>query len=175
MPRAPTRLRRTTAGRGQSLRRAKATRSTRVERLTDVTADMTAQDYEATLIQTPQRKSLIALYNSTNGDGWTNKLGWKASPLYPDGFALPGTESRLARPDRRSGTQTVTAIDFTSNNLTGTLPAALGNLTSLTGLTLSGNLLTGSIPAGIGNLTGLTSLSLAGNQLTGRSRRSSAT
>ena len=134
---------------------------------TNVTADMPAQDYEATLIQTSQRKSLIAFYNSTNGDGWTNSLGWKASPLYPDGFALPGTESGWHGLTVDSRTQTVTAIDFTGNNLTGTLPAEVGDLTSLTNLNLDGNLLTGSIPAEIGNLTALNSLSLANNPLTG--------
>ena len=134
---------------------------------TNVTADMSVQDYEATLIQTSQRKSLIALYNSTNGDGWTNNSGWKASPLYPDGFALPGTESTWHGLTVASGTQTVTGIDFTSNNLTGTLPAELGDLTSLANLNLYGNLLTGSIPATMGNLTALNSLSLANNPLTG--------
>ena len=134
---------------------------------TNVTADMPAQDYEATLIQTSQRKSLIALYNSTNGDGWTNNFGWKASPLYPDGFAMPGTESTWYGLTVDSGTQTVTGIDFSSNNLVGTIPAELGNLTSLINLNLHGNPLTGSIAAEIGTLTALQYLYLNNCQLTG--------
>ena len=59
---------------------------------TNVTADITGQNYAATLITTPQRQALIALYNATGGDSWTNNSGWKTAPLYPDGFALPGTE-----------------------------------------------------------------------------------
>jgi len=38
-----------------------------------------------------ERGALIALYNSTNGDGWNNNTGWKTPPLADDGFALPGT------------------------------------------------------------------------------------
>ncbi|HLP47610.1 MAG TPA: hypothetical protein VK469_16810, partial [Candidatus Kapabacteria bacterium] len=40
-----------------------------------------------------ERAALIALYNSTNGDGWTNNSGWKTPPLDTDGFAMPGTEN----------------------------------------------------------------------------------
>ena len=59
---------------------------------TNVTANITDQNYAASLIVTSQRQALIALYNSTDGDSWTNNSGWKTAPLYPDGFAMPGTE-----------------------------------------------------------------------------------
>ena len=51
-------------------------------------ADLPGQDYAATLIQTAQRRVLIAFYDATGGDGWTDNSGWKTPPLYPDGFAM---------------------------------------------------------------------------------------
>ncbi len=38
-----------------------------------------------------EREALIALYNDTDGNNWTDNSGWKAPPL-SDGFAMPGTE-----------------------------------------------------------------------------------
>jgi Leucine-rich repeat (LRR) protein len=51
------------------------------------------------------------------------------------------------------------------NQLTGSIPPEIGNLTNLTWLDLGNNGLTGSIPPEIGNLTNLTHLNLRYNQL----------
>ena len=40
-----------------------------------------------------KRSALIALYNSTNGDTWTDNGGWKTPPLDSDGFTMPGSET----------------------------------------------------------------------------------
>ena len=61
----------------------------------------------------------------------------------------------------------VTQLDLFEKSLAGSIPAALGNLSSLTKLYLDGNSLTGSIPAALGNLSSLTRLYLNGNSLTG--------
>ena len=53
------------------------------------------------------------------------------------------------------------------NQLTGTIPATLGNLASLESLAMGRNELSGPIPAELGNLSGLTLLALGGNQLIG--------
>ena len=53
------------------------------------------------------------------------------------------------------------------SQLTGSIPPEIGNLTNLTFLNLRWNQLTGSIPPEIGNLTNLTFLNLYDNQLTG--------
>jgi hypothetical protein len=54
------------------------------------------------------------------------------------------------------------------NNMVGTLPADIGNLTAIKWLIASGNEgLTGSIPAEIGNLTNLETLGFYNCSLTG--------
>ena len=107
----------------------------------------------------------MALYNATNGDGWTNNSGWKTPPLAADGFAYPGTECSwfgvVCDIDQ------VNELNLDNNNLSGSIPAALGDLGSLRALSLSANLLTGSIPAELGSLSSLQGLYLNGNQLEG--------
>ncbi len=61
----------------------------------------------------------------------------------------------------------VTGLDLRGRSLSGSLPAALGDLSALTRLNLSGNVLSGSLPSALGNLSALTSLWLSGNRLSG--------
>ena len=56
-------------------------------------------------------------------------------------------------------------LDFYGNDLTGNIPAELGNLDHLLTFDLSANQLTGSVPAALGNLNEVTDLN--DNQLTG--------
>ena len=63
--------------------------------------------------------------------------------------------------------ENTTVLNLENNQLTGSIPSEIGNLTNLTYLDLQYNLLTGSIPPEIGNLTNLEFLSLGYNQLTG--------
>jgi Leucine-rich repeat (LRR) protein len=60
-----------------------------------------------------------------------------------------------------------TVVDLGGNNLGGSIPPEIGNLTNLTELYLYNNQITGSIPSEIGNLTNLEVLSLYNNQITG--------
>jgi len=53
------------------------------------------------------------------------------------------------------------------NNLTGSIPPSLGNLTSLQELKLEKNAFSGSIPSSLGNLKALRFLKLNENMLTG--------
>ena len=133
----------------------------------NVTTNVTDQNYAGSLITTAERQALISLYTSTNGDSWTDETGWKTPPLDPDGFALPGTEAGWYGLTIDSDTQQVTRINMPNNNLTGSLPTEVGNLTGLTWLYLDNNQLGGSIPASLGNLTALQELHLYHNQLTG--------
>jgi hypothetical protein len=61
----------------------------------------------------------------------------------------------------------MTAIDFSSNSLSGEIPSELTNLRGLRSLNMSRNHLSGGIPEHIGNLELLESLDLSWNQLAG--------
>ena len=108
--------------------------------------------------QVPQieRDALIALYNSTGGADWTNSTGW---------MGAAGTECDWYGVTCSGGN--LTGLNLASNNLVGTIPSELGNLTILKRLNLSFNRLTGSIPPQLGNLTSISTLYLNNNELTG--------
>ncbi len=116
-------------------------------------------------IPAAERAALIALYNSTDGDNWTNNSGWKTPPLHTDGFAMPGTENGWEGITVLENY--VTEISLIKNNLIGVLPSELGNCTNLLKLDLDANLLSGVIPSELGNCTNLEKLELQANELTG--------
>ena len=57
----------------------------------------------------------------------------------------------------------VTGLSLNENDLQGTIPVELGQLTNLDSLNLSRNQLTGNVPRELGQLTSLTTLNLAFN------------
>jgi PKD repeat protein len=118
-------------------------------------------------IPAAERAALIALYNSTNGDNWQRNTGWKTPPLHTDGFAMPGTENTWIGIKCDAENTTVVSVISGSNDLVGTIPPELGNLTNLKGLLLDKNHLSGSIPPELGNLVNVTQLWIDGNQLKG--------
>jgi len=61
----------------------------------------------------------------------------------------------------------LTELSLYSNQLSGSIPPEIGNLTALTVLSLRSNQLSGSIPPEIGNLTALTGLYVFNNPLSG--------
>ncbi|MCP4109089.1 MAG: hypothetical protein GY749_26765, partial [Desulfobacteraceae bacterium] len=101
------------------------------------------------------RLALIALYNSTDGDNWTNNTNWLTDEALSAWYGITLTDGR------------VTKIDLPSNNLSGTIPPEIGNLINLSDLFLTNNQLSGTIPPEIGNLVNLYNLSLSNNQLSG--------
>ena len=102
------------------------------------------------------RAALVALYNATGGANWGRNGNWLSNAPMGEWHGVT-TDS-----DGR-----VTHLDLYSNQLTGAIPAELGNLTKLELLSLEGNRLTGAIPAELGSLTNLEVLRLEFNQLTG--------
>ena len=100
--------------------------------------------------------ALVALYNATGGANWGNNGNWLSNaPMGEWHGVITDSDGR------------VTHLDLRTNQLTGEIPAELGNLTNLTHLYLYRNQLTGAIPAELGNLANLQTLDLYGNQLTG--------
>ena len=115
------------------------------------------------------RGVLEVLYDSTGGESWTNRRNWKTSTPLGDWYGV--TTDTAGR---------VTELDLGGNELTGIIPAALGDLELLQTLHLGGridptsrqwlttNALTGPIPDELGRLENLSSLRLGWNELTGR-------
>jgi Leucine-rich repeat (LRR) protein len=114
-------------------------------------------------IPTLERTSLIALYNSTNGNNWSNKSGWKKPPLNSDGFSLPGTECSWYGVSCNRQKLSVVNLKLGGNQLTGSIPTQLERLTNLEKLELSFNKLLGSIPSELGSLASLRELELSFN------------
>ena len=104
---------------------------------------------------TPDRAALVALYNATNGDNWTDNTNWRTDKPLDEWFGV------TTNSDGR-----VTRLYLQANYLTGTIPTDLGSLHNLTTLYLFDNQLTGAIPTGLGSLSNLTALYLYDNQLT---------
>ena len=101
------------------------------------------------------RAALVALYKSAGGTGWTDKTNWDSAEPLDMWFRVT-----------TNGSGRVTELSLPGNNLSRTLPAELGSLTSLNALNLSENQLRGQIPD-VRGLTILTSLNLGDNQLSG--------
>jgi len=102
------------------------------------------------------KAALMALYNSTNGPNWTNNSGWNTAAPVRDWYGVTVEGGR------------VTQIYLQNNNLVGTIPAEIGNLSSLRWLDFYQNeQLSGSIPPQIGNLSSLQRLDLSLTQLSG--------
>ena len=102
------------------------------------------------------REVLEVLYNTTGGPDWTNNRNWLTdAPLGNWHGVSADSEDR------------VRWLTLHNNNLTGQIPAELGNLAALDILALNGNTLFGSIPAELGDLTALGILNLSENALTG--------
>lgn len=102
----------------------------------------------------PERVALKALYRSTGGPGWTGNDGWLSEQPVGEWY---GVETDV------SGK--VIALRLPENNLSGFLPAELGDLTHLQELNLYENRLSGPLPPEVGNATGLRELDLGNNAL----------
>ena len=99
-------------------------------------------------------KVLIAIRGELAGSG---SLNWDTQLTMTSwqGVRVLGSPSR------------VQVLDLQQNQLTGTIPAQLSQLSQLTELNLYLNQLTGPIPVELGRMDGLQGLDLSQNQLTG--------
>lgn len=88
-------------------------------------------------------QALKALYKSAGGDGWTKKDNWNSDK--PIG-SWHGVQT--------DANGRVCMLDLSGNNLVGTLPDELADLTELKELYLYSNKLSGSLPKGIRLLKG---------------------
>ncbi len=102
------------------------------------------------------KAALIALYNATDGDNWTDNTNWLSDEPIGDWYGVNTDQSGY-----------VISINLWNNALAGSIPAELGSLSNLIGLSFFNNQLTGSIPSEMGSLTNLQWLELGENELTG--------
>ena len=102
------------------------------------------------------REVLEALYHATHGPNWSNHTNWLSDLPLSEWY---GVET--------NGSGRVTRLSLQNNQLSGTIPPGLGQLTQLEALDLVRNQLSGPIPPGLSSLTNLQELWLAFNQLSG--------
>ena len=131
-------------------------------------------------------QALLALYSATGGPQWTTRTGWGVNTNPCNWFGVncqgnrvsaivleqtpndPGNNLVGSIPGSIGNLTGLVTLDLASNELAGSIPTNIGRLKNLTALDLSGNLLTGAIPSQIGGLTSLSvELDLHSNQLTG--------
>ena len=89
--------------------------------------------------------ALVALYNSTDGPGWTHHDNWLTSAPVESWYGIVVSSS--------NSNNRVQKVSLYYNNLKGSIPSELGNLANLVSLDLSSNNLNGNIPKELGNLT----------------------
>lgn len=103
-------------------------------------------------------RSLLELYNKTNGAAWSNKSGWNTDDIVCTWHGI------YCKKETNSPKQTVFNIVLTTNNLSGSLPNL--DLPYVQAIDLIGNNLTGEIP-NFNKLPNLEYLDLGENQLIG--------
>lgn len=131
-------------------------------------AQTTCSNTGVTGVPAQECQALVDLYNATDGAHWLRNNGWF-------------TESNVCSWDGiECSNGHINVIHLVQNNLIGTLPTSIGDLSELTDLRLASrqydtshptndglNQLSGTIPTSIGNLTHLHILDLMENQFAG--------
>lgn len=124
-------------------------------------------------------QALVVFYNAANGDGWHEKSGWLESSTVGNWYGVTVNNNHVSAlnlsknqlsgfmPAEIGELKYLGYLGLNDNQLTGNIPMELGTLTSLYGLALSNNELSGEIPASLGKLTKLTGLYLSSNKLSG--------
>ena len=115
--------------------------------------DLSINENEFDKIMAQEREALIALYKAAGGDNWTDNTNWCSDKPFNEWYGVSFWNGH------------VRGLHLAENNLTGEIPAEIGNLTALEFLDLSWNQLNGSIPEEIGNFKNLRYFSLSQNQL----------
>jgi hypothetical protein len=112
------------------------------------------------VIPPEERQALEALYNATDGDHWKHHVGW----LGPVGTECNWHGVSCGGSDKAGA---VVDLDLFDNNLTGSIPEKLRQLTKLEALNLGDNQLVGAVPSTLGQLVHLNWLTLHENLLSG--------
>ena len=132
-----------------------------------------------------QKKVLVALYEAMGGDSWMKKDGWKRDDVeLKDWYGitmegehvvsinlsnnnLKGKLSASLVEDLVNTIGYLRDLDLSINDISGSIPPQIGNLSNLTNLNLGSNELTGTVPDELGKLSKLENLNISDNKLTG--------
>ena len=133
-------------------------------------------------IPTSEREALVALYQSTNGNAWTDKTNWlgaAGTECTWYGVACDGDQAHVEHlalyannldgpvPSDLRKLTAVKSLQLSDNNLRGSLPSQLSELSQIELIFFHRNQLTGTFPSSWGALKKLREIALDGNQLTG--------
>ena len=105
----------------------------------DLLYDVPNGDVSTLDLHCPDKQSLIAIYKSTDGPNWVKRYNWLSDRPLGEWFGV--TTDSYGR---------VTKVRLLSNNLTGEIPAQVGDFTNLTDLHLRGEPLIRQNSAGFG-------------------------
>jgi len=111
----------------------------------------------------PDLAALIDLYDATDGPNWLNNTGWIDGAAGTNCTPCDGTWNGITC----DGNDRVTEISLVSNQLTGVLPASIGDISRLQILSLGFNSLTGALPTTLFDLPQLERIFIRTNDLTG--------
>ena len=135
-----------------------------------------ANSYTAT-----DRAALMALYDATDGDNWTNNTNWGTDEDLDEWFGVwtnsGGRVEQLVIRDNGLSGEIPGALEDLAElgrldlsyhaNLEGSIPPELGNLGNLYGLALVETSILGGIPPELGNLSSLIYLDLRNEGMSG--------
>ena len=106
-----------------------------------------------------ERAALMDFYNATDGPHWKQNDGWGTDRPVEEWYGVYTTTY--------GKNAYVKTLRLENNNLTGTIPASLQNLSELNFLELGGNNLTGTVPAELASLKNLYIVELQENKFNG--------
>ncbi|KFK27504.1 hypothetical protein AALP_AA8G391600 [Arabis alpina] len=116
------------------------------------------------LLQTETNQSDVTAVKNVEATYGLSRINWQGDPCFPQELRWEGlncTSTNMFKPPR------ITTLNLSSSGLTGTIAAAIKNLTQLNTLDLSNNSLTGEVPEFLGNMKSLLVINLSGNDLNG--------
>ena len=120
-----------------------------------------------TVLESPDRAALIALYNATDGPNWVDAENWLTDKPLGDWYGVDTNDSgRIVSLDLRGEWDSEAGLPI-PHGLSGSIPPELGSLANLANLDLGYNNLTGPMPPELGNLANLRRISVTRNSLTG--------